>query len=389
MECIYRINCGYEKENITDRLGRTWLADQQLAAGRSWGAIGGHAVYCDNGIPPSDEAIPEIYQVERYAMDGYEFHLPDRTYEVHLHFAETFESHYRIGFRAFDVRINGARLLHEFDPYAAAGGFAKPVVKVFKDVGAPDGKLSINLSEGAMLNAIEIYCVSASRVARRERKKILFVGNSHVLFWALWHSVEHFINSTPNDIHLEAHRALIGGKDMSYHYEQTDVVKRIVDGKFDYVVIQSLPSADPKALEKLEQYAAKYAEIARFAGSKLMLYCVWPHKGDPLSAFDSISAPHHAVARRLGMTFVPAGPAWKESLARRPDLQLFNTSDAIHSGLWGAYLTACVFYAVLIGKSPVNAVPSTVLGGQLNVCRQTAAFLQQIAWDTVQKNQAM
>ena len=141
-------------------------------------------------------------------------------------------------------------------------------------------------------------------------------------------------------------------------------MKKIVDGKFDSVVVQSLPIADEQARAKLEEYAPKYAELARFAGSQLMLYCTWPHKGDPLSAFDAISEPHLAVAKRLGMTFVPAGPAWKESMVRRPDLQLFNVSDTVHSGLWGAYLTSCVFYAILSGKSPLNTVPASVLAGQ-------------------------
>ena len=222
MECLYRINCGYEKQNLTDRLGRTWLADQMLTPGREWGALGGHGVSRDEGLPPSDNTIPEIYRTERYGMKGYEFSLPDATYELHLHFAETFESHYRADFRSFDVRVNGLRLLHEFDPYTAAGGFAKPVIKVFKNVGAPNGKLRIELSDGSMLNAIELYRASDKPTPLLKRKRTLFVGNSHCFFWTMPLNVEHFVNSTQTDIHLEVHRALIGGKDMVYHYDHTE-----------------------------------------------------------------------------------------------------------------------------------------------------------------------
>ncbi|HYF50735.1 MAG TPA: malectin domain-containing carbohydrate-binding protein [Planctomycetota bacterium] len=385
MECLYRINCGDEKGNFTDRLGRVWLADQTLSPGREWGAIGGHGVHRDEAIPPSDDVAPELYRTERYAMKGYEFALPDATYEVKLHFAETFESHYRIGFRAFDVRINGFRLLHEFDPYSAAGGFAKPVVKTFANVGAPDGRLSIELSEGAMINAIEIFRVSSTPAPRRTRKRILFVGNSHCIFWAMTLSVERFVNTTPGDIYLEVHRSLLGGRDMGHHYDQTDAAKKIIDGKYEYVVVQSIPIKDPNMKARFETYAPKYAELARFAGSELLLYCTWPHKGDPLSRFDDISVPHLEVCRRLEIRFVPAGPAWKEALTRRPDLQLFNVSDDIHSGLWGAYLTCCVFYGVLTEKSPVGVVPATVIEGQVNVDPETARFLQDVAWDTVSK----
>jgi hypothetical protein len=386
VKCLYRINCGLDNGGVyVDRLNRAWLPDQQLSASNAWGALGGRGVYRDPAIPPGDDNCPDLYNVERFAMSGYEFRLADATYEVRLHFMETFESYYRAGFRAFDVRINGLRVLHQFDPYVAAGGFAKPVVKIFEDVGAPDGKLSIDLSEGAMINAIEIYEKSPAPAPRRLPKSMLFVGNSHCLFWELPLTLENFINTRPNAIHLETHRALIGGKDMVFHHDKTDVLQKIEKNAYDFVVIQSLRPEAEGFKQTLESYAEKYRSAVQQAGGQLLLYCTFPFKNSPPQAFDAIIEPHYELARKLGITFVPACAAWKESLQRKPELQLFNVSDTVHQGLWGAYLTACVFSAVLTGKSPVDHVPASILAGQIKLDPKTTKFLQSVAWDVVQR----
>src|SRR5689334_4686644 len=106
MTCLYRVNCGLDGGEIyTDKQGRQWLPDQLLAPGKEWRAIEGFGVYRDNALPPSDPVAPDLYKVERHDMRGYEFRLPDASYEVRLHFAETFECHYRAGFRSIDVSL--------------------------------------------------------------------------------------------------------------------------------------------------------------------------------------------------------------------------------------------------------------------------------------------
>jgi hypothetical protein len=383
MTCLYRINCGHAAGVYADRLGQSWLPDQELTPDAEWGAIGGRAVHCDDDLPPAPGEAPGLYRSERYAMSGYEFRVPDATYEVRLHFAETFESHYRARFRRFDVGINGVRLLREYEPFAVAGGFNRPAIAVIPGVGAPNGRLSIELLGGAMINAIEIHRTGTDAVPARERKRLLFIGNSHVLFWELGLSIENHINARPNRIHLHVERELHGGRHMSQLYDTTDARRRVAEGGFDHVVVQSMRMEQAGDEQVMTGYARKWHSDISATGARMLLYCTFPKKEDALPAYDAIIRPHRAIARELGMTFVPACSAWKLSLTRRPDLRLFNISDDVHTGLHGAYLTACVFWAVLTGGDPVGRVPATMLAGQVPVDAEMARYLQEVARDTV------
>ena len=88
-----------------------------------------------------------LYQTERWAPCTYTIpvhsKLPNKTYTVRLHFAETkFDV---AGSRQFNVSINGKRVLNNFDIFAAAGGKNKAVVQEFKGI-APDASGDIVIS---------------------------------------------------------------------------------------------------------------------------------------------------------------------------------------------------------------------------------------------------
>ncbi len=80
----------------------------------------------------SNAAPSEVYQTHRGFHD-FNYNLPNLTvgaeYTVRLHFAEI--DFNAAGERKFNVDINGARVLTDFDIFAAAGGKNKAVVQEF------------------------------------------------------------------------------------------------------------------------------------------------------------------------------------------------------------------------------------------------------------------
>jgi hypothetical protein len=76
---------------------------------------------------------------------------------------------------------------------------------------------------------------------------------------------------------------------------------------------------------------------------------------------------------------IPAGLAFARSIAARPDLDLWH-ADKRHPSLAGTYLSACVTFAVLFNRSPVGLSYDAGLGPQ------TAAFLQEVAYDSLLAN---
>ncbi|MDH7598836.1 MAG: malectin domain-containing carbohydrate-binding protein [Sedimentisphaerales bacterium] len=152
-----RVNCG-AYEAFKDKLGRTWVADQELEPGKTWGAVDGMTVE-RTWAEIAGTDIPQVYQYERYSMESYIFNVPNGTYTVRLHFAETYEGIGGPGERVFSVSIQGQMVLKDLDLYKTCGGAYKALVKEYKGVEVKDGKLVIGFTpniENPEINGIEI-----------------------------------------------------------------------------------------------------------------------------------------------------------------------------------------------------------------------------------------
>jgi hypothetical protein len=112
----------------------------------------------------SPESAPEvIYQAQRVGTSVYTLPMkplaPGHAYTVRLHFAETtFDT---AGKRRFNVQINGARALSNFDILQEAGGKDKALIKTFSGiVPDKDGNVIIEFNKGSdgepAVSAIEI-----------------------------------------------------------------------------------------------------------------------------------------------------------------------------------------------------------------------------------------
>lgn len=151
-----RINCG-STTPFTDAKGQVWAAD--------YGFSGDTQTYSD-GQAQILNTTPDmwpLYQSSRYRYTNedfsYQFAVPNGHYRVTLKWAE-----YRgdnQGMR-MDVRVEGARVLRNFDPVAAAGDVRVAHDRTFV-VPVTDGVLNLNFSGkadavyvGAAINGIEI-----------------------------------------------------------------------------------------------------------------------------------------------------------------------------------------------------------------------------------------
>jgi hypothetical protein len=74
---------------------------------------------------------------------------------------------------------------------------------------------------------------------------------------------------------------------------------------------------------------------------------------------------------------VPAGLAFANAIAARPDLNLY-VADKRHPSLMGTYLAACTVVASVYKTNPIG------LKYTAGLPTDVATFLQGVAWDTVQ-----
>ena len=154
---MFIVSCGAD-EAYTDKDGKAWLADAEMAEGVDWGAVDGMTVIRDPVEVPGTPA-PNVYLTERYSMTAYEFKMKDGKYTVRLHFAETYDGILGAGERLFSVSLNGKVVLKDLDVFKEAGGPNKPLIKEFKGVAVTGGKLTIGFTANVQnpeINGIEI-----------------------------------------------------------------------------------------------------------------------------------------------------------------------------------------------------------------------------------------
>jgi chitodextrinase len=160
---LLRVNAGSIATHV-DLAGNTWVPDFGYSSSSmeaSTGAIFG----TDN---------PTIYQTRRFIRSSrpnlsYQFSVPNGDYEVRLHFAEVWSTAFAPGVRVFDVSVEGALKLDNFDIFSAAGANTAYVAKIPTTVN--DGTLNLlfdRVVQNPTISAIEVYPVLPSGPADTE-----------------------------------------------------------------------------------------------------------------------------------------------------------------------------------------------------------------------------
>ncbi len=400
-EVLYRVNCGSDSA-CAGKDGAVWQPDQEWSEDAGWGAEGGAKAARDLTLPVPDVPARPIYFAERFGVKQYRFGVPAGIYALRLHFAETHATVTGPGLREFHVSVEGRRVLSGFDTYKEAGGFARPCVMEVSGVAVSDGELNVGFepqTDNAAINGIEVLrtpptqsrvhkltdpwsfgpaVVSTARdIAQAGRPvRILFVGHSYTGWWALPETVAFMVNSGQSQVRLIPDSALRGGARLEYFVNETDVLDRVRKGGFDYVVQGTYGGPDA---------TVAFHEAVREGGAKALVYCHWVGRAATPEEQEELTRSQLEVARQAKATFVPVGPAWQIARLKKPDLLLHDPNDGHHPGPAGSYLTACVFYSVLTGRSPVGHPCTATMAGQVALDERTARFLQEAAWEVVER----
>jgi len=152
-EALYRINCG-ATEDYTDKSGHVWKPDTPYRDQVDWTSTS------KAKVPIKNTDNPTLYETESFGDLFYEFKVPNGSYRVVLHFADTIPKWWLKVPREFDVTVQTRPVLTGFKPLTEAGGMGIPVVKEFKGVVVTDGVLRISLTpfvDYPGICGIEIY----------------------------------------------------------------------------------------------------------------------------------------------------------------------------------------------------------------------------------------
>ncbi len=168
---LYRVNNGGAA--IADA-ELEWSADQSVSNTGGAASKGTPSPYLDLStgfdktygpnsftIDNSTGAPDTLFATERYSDAAnpnnmhWDFPVSNGTYEVRLYFAENWSGAAKAGVRVFDVEVEGALELDDYDVYVAAGNsINKAVVETF-NVTVSDGNLDIDFIKGAQNPAVK------------------------------------------------------------------------------------------------------------------------------------------------------------------------------------------------------------------------------------------
>lgn len=250
--------------------------------------------------------------------------------------------------------------------------------------------------------------------------RVLFVGNSYIYVNDLPSLVEGLADAAGGR-KVQTDQYVVGAYTLEQQANDKEAIAKIRERKWDIVVLQENSLQPILNRESMHEYARVLDVEIKRLGAKTVFYLTWarqniPQMQDGAESSDyakplyqmtgatgrisfeqwcqqhksglagGLNGAYFDIAKELHAQVAPVGMAWKKALAQNSDLVL-HQADKSHPAFKGSYLAACVFYATLLGKSPVGLPGELTKGGKVlgRVEPGEARMLQEIAWQTVQE----
>ena len=228
-------------------------------------------------------------------------------------------------------------------------------------------------------------------------RSILYVGNSFMYYNNSLHGITSRLASGSVNGKEANHRATsltISGSGIDWHdlesYLRPDGLGRysfVGDNEvrfnppgrqYDSVILMDCSQCPihPKLQAIFYEYAKKHSETLRKHGSEPILFMSWAYSDIPAMT-EELAAEYIKAGQQNNALVVPAGYAFANSVAKRPDVSLI-IADKRHPSLAGTYLAACT---VLASVYKINPIGSKYLAG---LSPEVAKHLQTVAWETSQ-----
>lgn len=259
---------------------------------------------------------------------------------------------------------------HECDPSTPLGRDRLfPTVMVFTK----------RLREGGIV-AMLALAPGMAQTATQPRK-ILFVGDSFTYFQGgVYTHFEKLAAAAHPPLKVTADKSVFGGAFPHRLWDLNEPVKAIDTGSYDVVVLQEdIPET---TIADFREYARKFVAEVRKNHGVPVLFMAWAYPRLGWISMAEIAQAHREAAKELNVDVAPVGQAWQQASKERPAMNFYGP-DREHPNIYGTYLATCVIFATIYNRDP-----SGLAYAPPSVTTEQAAFLQRIAWQTVQDYRA-
>lgn len=209
-------------------------------------------------------------------------------------------------------------------------------------------------------------------------QNVLFVGNSYTFTnLSLNITVLNVALSAVEPETFSSDASLIGGATLKQHWNTLNAAAKIRTGDFDVVVLQEFlqMKSGTAEMDTFFHYAGLFDALIDSVGAQTVFYQTWQ---TTWLEFDNLENGYDSAGITFNAPVVPAGEGWGIVNNDRTSINLYAV-DKHHPGWPGTYLTSCIFYAALTGKSPIGNTYKPVP----TISDEDYAYLQGAAWDVM------
>ena len=212
---------------------------------------------------------------------------------------------------------------------------------------------------------------------------VLFIGNSHVYMHFMPLMLEELVKSSDRGATLFSEQCTGEGVSLEWHWNNPGTRDMLTSANWDFVVLQDRAGGPLEERQSFETHARLLNQEIISQGAQTVYYMTWALKAESETQAELAEA-YGLMASELGAKLAPVGLAWERAQRTDRAFDLFHP-DGRHANSNGAYLTACVFYAVMLGESPDGLPGRLFINGKdrVNLDEVQARFLQEIAFDIV------
>ncbi|UPK30264.1 DUF4886 domain-containing protein [Bradyrhizobium sp. 195] len=230
-------------------------------------------------------------------------------------------------------------------------------------------------------------------------KAALFVGNSFFYFNNGMPGHLTFMERAADPANKAVYRntmVTIGGSGLDWHDmdnllrpgglgaysfdEQNNVIFNKPGRQYDAVVMMDCSQCPihPQLKDAFTTFAKKDSEIVGAHGMRPVFFMSWAYADKP-EMTEQLAEAYTVAGNANDALVIPAGLAFARVRKLQPELNLY-APDKRHPSPAGTYLAACVTFAALTGRSPVDNAYAII-----GLDAGTTQLLQNAAWDTVQE----
>lgn len=236
-----------------------------------------------------------------------------------------------------------------------------------------------------------------------ETTKVLFIGNSFIYTYDIDQLFAKLAAAAGYDVQVE--RITIGSHNLSKFADPSDKGGAMVEAAlrasrdYDIIVLQEQSTRPITNPDLFEDGVMKLCSRIRQTQDdcQIYLYATWGYPKQAEIRKQSIPemeaqlrSAYTIAANKAGVRLSPVGEAFTEVYTKHGDINLYSP-DQLHPSYAGAYLSACVHAAKLLGIDPRGSafdgypVPQDRDGTTPEFSRETAEILQNAAYSIVFK----